>query len=44
MTVAVAPSTFSGFRAENWWQADGYAEQVVGEYLRLLLAAGARIG
>ena len=44
LVVAVAPSTFSGFRAESWWQTGGYTEQVLREYMRLLLAAVRRIG
>jgi len=37
--IQVAPSTYSGFRAEDWWKTRRYVREVIVEYQKLLFYA-----
>jgi hypothetical protein len=37
--IQVAPSPYSGFRAEDWWKTRRYVREVIVEYQKLLFYA-----
>ena len=36
ITIRMAPSSYSGFRAEDWWKTRRYVKEVIVEYQKLL--------
>ncbi|MCF8062803.1 MAG: YdcF family protein [Deltaproteobacteria bacterium] len=36
IAIRMAPSSYSGFRAENWWKTRRYVKEVIVEYQKLL--------